>query len=368
MMTGNYAKYKEMLNSLKSIDTETNKISKTFMEVSGYPHFENVASNIISFFFTSDEEHGLNDLFFKSLLEIMTLETSTQPNVVFAEREYTTLKNNRIDIVLSNDTYVIGIENKLYSGVQNDLIDYKDTIDKIAIDEDKVPLYVLLTLKDEKNIALSNSFMNVTYNEFFISVKKNLGNYIESADNTWLIYLKDFMKTIYELQNGGDQMNIELLNFINENSGMVEQLLKECDLLKRELSQQTKKLLTIVDLENYKDNMKFNVSCYNPKVDVRSSFVVDISKGAGKVLVLETYIDSAGWHIAIWDRFGKERGKSKLENLLKDMSINFNNYNNDNSEINKCFIVLEDYEHDVSLDTLAESIDKLMNLLSKLEI
>lgn len=365
-MTGNYAMYKEMLNSLKSIDTDKNKISKTFMEVSGYPHFENVASNILSFFFTSDEEHGLNDLFFKSLLEIMKQEASTQPNVVFAEREYTTLKNNRIDIVLSNDTYVIGIENKLYSGVQNDLIDYKDTIDKIAIDEDKVPLYVLLTLKDEKNIALSNSFMNITYNEFFISVKKYLGNYIESADNTWLIYLKDFMKTIYELQNGGDQMNIELLNFINENSEMVEQLLKKCDKLKRELSQQTKKLLTIVDLENYKDNMKFNVFCYNPnKVDLRSSFVVDISKGAGKVLVIETYIDSAGWHIAIWDRFGKERGKSKLENLLKDMSIN---YNNDDSKINSLFIVLEDYEHEVSLDTLAESIDKLMNLVSKIEI
>lgn len=57
-MTGKYTMYKEMLNSLKRIDTEKNKTTKTFMEVSGYPHFENVASNILSFFFTSDEEHG----------------------------------------------------------------------------------------------------------------------------------------------------------------------------------------------------------------------------------------------------------------------------------------------------------------------
>jgi len=366
-VTGKYTMYKEMLNSLKRIDTEKNKTTKTFMEVSGYPHFENVASNILSFFFTSDEEHGLNDLFFRSLIEILIQEDSIQSHSVFAEREYATLKNNRIDIVLSNDTYVIGIENKLYSGVQNDLIDYKDTINKIAIDEDKVPLYVLLTLRDEKNIALSNSFMNVTYNELFISVKNNLGSYIESADNTWLIYLKDFMKTIYELQNGGDQMNRDLLNFINENSEMVGQLLNDCYWLKRELSQQTKNLSAIVELEKYKDNMKFNAFCYNPKVYVTSSFVVDINKGAGKILVIETYIDSAGWHIALWDRFGKQRGKSNLEKLLTDMSIKFHNYNN-NDETDSMFIVLEDYDHEVPLGTLAESIDELMIVASKIEI
>lgn len=362
-----YLEYEKMLNTLKGIDRDKNKSSKTFMEVSGYPHFENVASNILSFFFTTDEEHGLNDLFFRSLIEIITKENSDQVHSVSAEREYVTLKNNRIDIVLSNDTYIIGIENKLFSGVQNDLIDYKKTINKIALNEDKIAMCILLSLKDENSIASSNCFKNITYDMLFSSVKKNIGNYIEYADNTWLIYLKDFMKTIYELQNGGDEMNKELLGFIDDNSEMVGKLLNDCYWLKRELSQQTKNLSTIVDLEKYKENMRFNAFCYNPKVYITSSFVIDISKGDDKILVIETYIDSAGWHIALWDRKGKKAGKANLEKQLTEMNYEFHNYNGVD-DTDSLFIVLEDYDHEVSLSVLAESINEMMELANKIEI
>lgn len=90
-MSYKYLKYKEMLNTFKNINTKKKKSLKTFMEVSGYPHFENVASNILTFFFTSDEEHGLNDLFFKSLIEIVYKEDSVNYHSVYAEREYVTL-------------------------------------------------------------------------------------------------------------------------------------------------------------------------------------------------------------------------------------------------------------------------------------
>ena len=41
------------------------KKEKTFMEVSGYPHYENVCSNILSFYFNPNEEHRLNDTVLK---------------------------------------------------------------------------------------------------------------------------------------------------------------------------------------------------------------------------------------------------------------------------------------------------------------
>ena len=37
------------------------KRTKTFMEISGYPHYENVCSNILSFYLNPANEHGLKD-------------------------------------------------------------------------------------------------------------------------------------------------------------------------------------------------------------------------------------------------------------------------------------------------------------------
>lgn len=360
MDNSKYIYYKKILDDLKSISSEKKSQSKTFMEVGGYPHFENVASNIIAFFFTSDEEHRFTDMFFKSLLEIAGEDVSLQTHNVSAEREYPTHKNNRIDIVLSNDDFVVGIENKIYSGVQNDLKDYRDTINKLANFEKKKALHVILSLKDEKSIGISNGFVNITYDMLFDSIKGKLGQYIQSADNTWLLNLKDFIKTIDGLKRGGAPMNIDLLKFINDNNQMVHKLLTESYWLKRDLSQQTKKLKGVVDLENYKIDMIFNDYCHNPKVDIFSSYVIDIDKTEGKILVVETYVNASGWHIAIWNRFGKDRGKKELEAKLSAMGISFHNYDFEiKSESN--FIVVKDYNHDADFSIIVNDIYEAMN-------
>ena len=41
----------------------------TYMEIAGYPHYENVCSNVLSFFFDTKQSHDLNDLVIKSLLD-----------------------------------------------------------------------------------------------------------------------------------------------------------------------------------------------------------------------------------------------------------------------------------------------------------
>lgn len=39
---------------------------KTFLGISKQPHYENVLSNIYAFYFNTNEEHGMKDLFLKS--------------------------------------------------------------------------------------------------------------------------------------------------------------------------------------------------------------------------------------------------------------------------------------------------------------
>ena len=70
-------------------------------------------SNILAFFFDVQEEHNLNDLFVKSLLEVYKRKTNnTEINTenfnmyTNTIREYGTPKGYRLDIVISGN-YII---------------------------------------------------------------------------------------------------------------------------------------------------------------------------------------------------------------------------------------------------------------------
>lgn len=68
-----------MLNTIQSMEKLLKdfqalpkvKQNRTVMQVSGYPHYENVCSNILAFFFDPEEEHGLNDLLLQSLFKVI---------------------------------------------------------------------------------------------------------------------------------------------------------------------------------------------------------------------------------------------------------------------------------------------------------
>lgn len=356
-----------MLDELKSIKFNERKPRATFMEVSGYPHFENVTSNILSFFFTSDAEHGFEDLFFKSLVSLVAGNNIQLTQGVSAERECQTQKTNRLDIVLRNEAYIVGIENKIFSGIQNDLEDYKKTVDHLAKQENKVPLHIILSLKNESSVATSKGFVNITYHNLFESIKSNLGSYMQTADSTWLLFLKDFMNTINALQKAGGNMNKEFLTFIVKNQNTVEKLLVDCFSIKAEFTSQTKRLLGLVDLSKYEQDMKFITYCYNPRIDLFSSLVIDIKQGDQKILVVETYIEPTGWHVSIWNRYGKAEGKALLEKKLNSLNIKFHNYNFDKNP-DRNYVVIEDFDFEVPFELLTESITRAMDIAKIVKI
>ena len=50
------------LKEVNEIYKQIPKKEKTFMQIAGYPHYENACSNILAFYLNPNEEHKLNDI------------------------------------------------------------------------------------------------------------------------------------------------------------------------------------------------------------------------------------------------------------------------------------------------------------------
>lgn len=99
----------------------------TLMEISGYPHYENVCSNILAFFFDPSKPHGLGTLFLDALAIIGCIKEPdwTTGADVQVDREEATSFGNRIDLLIRSHSHAIVIENKISAGADyNPLGDY----------------------------------------------------------------------------------------------------------------------------------------------------------------------------------------------------------------------------------------------------
>jgi len=76
--------------------------SENIFNITGYPHYENVSSNILSFYLNPNNEHGLGNLFFSSLMILVTGNKPPTDNFQ-VNREVSTLNKGRIDIVIETD-------------------------------------------------------------------------------------------------------------------------------------------------------------------------------------------------------------------------------------------------------------------------
>ena len=197
-----------MIDSLKGLDLSlAPERDKTFLEVTGCSTKETVISNILAFFFDPNEAHGFDNLFISSFLNVIGQE---EKNFILENvaTEESTEKNNRIDLVLELNNLVIGIENKIYAGINNPMADYKKHLEG----KGKNNILVLLSLYEIKKYDGVDCC--VTYKELFTEVKKNLGNYITGANSEYCIFLKHFinnMENLMTIEKKFDEKTIEVL-------------------------------------------------------------------------------------------------------------------------------------------------------------
>ncbi|MEP5366140.1 MAG: PD-(D/E)XK nuclease family protein [Reichenbachiella sp.] len=204
----------------------------TFLDVAGFPHYENVISNIYSYYFDSKKSHGLDDLFLKSLIGVVRKKSKLvkegDPFInrlqyldnwgEWSVRREESVDRKRIDIVLeetsaAESTFII-IENKIYAGLNNPL----DTYWKIDEKSDR-KVGVVLSIYEE-NIT-HEGFINILHKELLNEVKNYLGHYIESAKQRDIAIVKDTIINLKQLE-GMSQDTKQILEFYHIHKTKIE--------------------------------------------------------------------------------------------------------------------------------------------------
>jgi hypothetical protein len=287
---------------------------RTFMDISGYPRYENVCSNILAFYFHPEEEHGLGDLLLSSFLQMTEhheIETSAYSKVK-VYREWGTEANNRVDLVINCDAFTIGIENKIDHTTNNDFGDYARAMDSFKSDK---KIYVLLGLNPVPN--LGGGFISHTYQEFWRLVKERLGRYIAKADPKWLIYLIEFMETTAHL--AGTNMGLQQTDkFFIKHHALIDKMLARRDAFISQLSARVNDLKNLVN-----EARKTATNIPEPRIWPNKSgcdvMVLDFPFDGSVKISFDLVVKLTGlWELQLFDR--NPKSKDKPSSYLCDLA------------------------------------------------
>lgn len=314
---------------------------KTFMDISGYPHYENVCSNILAFYFNPNEEHNLGDVVVRAFCDAVSEKIDKLDNIdtsnLNIEREYSTIKGNRLDILMTNDNVAIGIENKIYAALYNDLSDYSETIDKLHKNQS---IKVVLSLYNNEDKIKNTDFINITYKDFFDKLKLYLDD-IENKCNKWYIFLQEFVKNLEDYK-GDTEMTNEIIEWMSKHENEIKEFYKLKDVVNDEISKKEKEIKQLLE-------DKFNIDFVRIwDGDLEKSCYID----SPKKYHVDATLSYTGWKIGI---FTWNVSKS---NYIKQIL--------DNSE----YKVLEDdgnhrwifkYDYNEPIDSIINKVIELYN-------
>lgn len=337
------------LEEVRKIHSKIPKKEKTFMEIAGFPHYENVCSNILAFYLNPREEHKLKDIVLKSLLDIVkekdiTANTNVDIFNMNVFREYVTENGNRIDIVLQSNEIIIGIENKIMASVYNDLTDYANTLEKLNHNVVKI----LLSLHDESNIARENQFINITYSDFFDKLKANLASY-NDRQNKWYIYLKDFIKNLecFEVEK---DMEENINEWIKNHQEDIKNFYELLDIAKNSMDKKVNEYGTLLE-ERIPSHYKVRY-WHDSDVEVGAYILLD-RLGCN----LDAYLTINGWVLGL--NLWKKSNQVKIRQALQK-----NNY--DIVEERNSHVYLYKLEYDYPIYELADKAKEILEMLQKI--
>lgn len=224
------------------------KQTKTFLGIARMPHYENVISNIYSFYFKPEEVHGMKELFLSSLVDLINQSELGQSKNFLefddftVETEFTTKKRGRIDILLRNEAHAIIIENKIYHTLNNDLNDYWNSVSVVNNNEEK-KIGIVLTLK--KTPTKNSNYINITHLEFMQAVMKNLGRFMLDAREKYIVYLKDLYQNIVNMSKSN--LEVKDLKFYFSNQKKIHEVTNFFSAIKSHVPSQVEEASQLID-------------------------------------------------------------------------------------------------------------------------
>lgn len=224
----------QLLEDFKKIPI--NFKDSTYLELCQYPkrRFEEICSPLLAFYFHPGKEHGFEDLFIRSLLDILKADIRFDPEQLEIITE-DNAEGKRIDLVLACPDFVIGIENKITAQLYNPLAAYKKRLEQYPSDSVfKLVLSVKeFTKPQELDHIDKNDFQPITYSQLFNQVKSQLENYISSCSQKYLTHLYDFIETIENMKT--TYTNNELTDFLFDHETDIKTLVEAYDRYKQDI-------------------------------------------------------------------------------------------------------------------------------------
>lgn len=273
--------------------------SSTFMEIAGYPHYENVCSNILGFYFDPQAEHGLGNMLLNAFLRMVKQRTGVDvPNFgpaahVTVTREYPAENNKRIDLVIDAENFTLGIENKIYHWEANDFENYARVIEEIG--SNKTTIKAVLCLRTQPNQAPpKGGFLRYTYCELWQHVRDLLGHHISAESTKWMIYLNDFMSTTTRL-TGETQNEKEVTEFFMKHHALIESLVNDRQQLLNRLASRLKYIEGQVKEAPEFAKYRTNRGLCGPYL-LASHFGI-----LGRTIGMDFAGDMSGWQLQLWD-------------------------------------------------------------------
>lgn len=227
---------------------ETNDTQFNLFEIAGFRHYEEVVSNCYSFFFQTDNPHGLKSLFLEALTELINEKGVEAPLFMagrcFCERERITEKGKFIDLLLYDELVdekgktfrnAIVIENKMYAGLYNDLKHY---LDDIPVDSEGSKVGVVLSLNRIPD-SQTAPFVSITHSELIARIQQKIGTYLFTANEKYLILLKEFLANLSYLSSP-TRMD-ERVKFYFQNAAKINELVNLHNTVESQIVNATKK-------------------------------------------------------------------------------------------------------------------------------
>lgn len=264
------------------------------MEVAGNPHYENVSSNILAFYFDPYAEHGLKGLLITAALKmagIKELPLLGEREVVIT-RECGTDEGKRIDLIISGEAFVIAIENKIHHWVANDLEEYARAIANLGSKKDVVKAVLGLHRVHE----LKGGFTSYTYSELWKQVRALIGDYIANAHPKWVTYLIDFMETTANL--AGENVGLRQRDqFFIEHNALIEKLITERNDFLRRLNQKVSDLWGMLSAASEAAALSAP-----PYIWRDSCLVLDFQFANARTISFDLYLQPRGWELQLFGR------------------------------------------------------------------
>lgn len=311
------------------------ELEKTIMEVMKNTDNELTCSNILAFYLNPLEEHKFNELILKALIKTLENKGLIEENSYNYENIVVTREYQSIDIIILNDDYAIGIENKINADLYNDLNTYSN---RLKVFNKKMVNIVLSKKSIETNYGFTG-FTNITYNELAEQIDKLMVN-IKSKNTKWYFYLEDF---VINLRNNNTEYQYKKELFNNEKTSNIE-----INKIDQQISNKIKQFVnTIENIKN--DNRKVK---YNHEIKIDLTAYISL-----KGFNIDARLTPNGWLIGI---FVYQKNRVPFMNqFLYEKNIKIIDSNNNH-------FILQEFEYNENIQNVVEYYLKLYNLVKNI--